>query len=107
MAVTIYDEDFSRVVLGSEIPVVVFFLAPWCSASASMIPIIGELEAELENQVKFVHINIDDNPLTPNKFGVSKVPLLKLFFRGSPVLDIVGVSTKEELLSKLKQSISQ
>jgi len=97
----ISDSSFDTEVLQSEKPVLVDFWAPWCGPCKAIGPVIEELSAAYGQQVKFAKCNVDDNPVTPGKFGIRAIPTL-IFFKGGTVVDqITGMVAK----SKLEESI--
>ena len=91
------DSDFESQVLNSDIPVLVDFWAPWCGPCKSIAPVIEELASEFGGKVKFVKLNVDDNPKTPTDYGVRGIPNLILFRGGEVVEQIVGAVPKEQL----------
>ena len=91
------DSDFESQVLNSDIPVLVDFWAPWCGPCKSIAPVIEELANEFGGKVKFVKLNVDDNPKTPTDYGVRGIPNLILFRGGEVVEQIVGAVPKEQL----------
>ena len=97
------DSSFDAEVLQSEKPVLVDFWAPWCGPCRAIAPIVEELSVNFGDKVKFMKCNVDDNPVTPTKFGIKSIPTL-LFFKEGEVLDkIVGIVAK----SKLEEMINK
>jgi thioredoxin 1 len=97
------DSSFDAEVLQSEKPVLVDFWAPWCGPCRAIAPIVEELSVAFGDKVKFMKCNVDDNPVTPTKFGIKSIPTL-LFFKEGELLDkIVGIVAK----SKLEEMINK
>jgi thioredoxin 1 len=97
----ITDEQFEQEVIGSSAPVVVDFWAPWCAPCRMVAPTIESLSKEFDGRVRFVKINVDENPVQASKFGVQGIPTL-LFFRGGELLDsAVGAYPEPMLREKL------
>ncbi len=94
------DGSFEKDVLQSEKPVLVDFWAAWCGPCRAMLPTVEALATELEGSASVVKLNVDDNPATPQHYGVRGIPTLILFKGGKEVERVVGTTSKESL-SKL------
>ena len=66
----ISDTSFDQDVLKAEGPVIVDFWAEWCGPCKSIGPALEEIAAEKQGAVTIAKLNIDDNPQTPQKYGV-------------------------------------
>ena len=101
--VEIDDSSFDSEVIQSDIPVLVDFWAPWCGPCKAIAPIVAELAGSYGDRVKFAKCNVDDNPVTPGKFGIRAIPTLILFKEGNVVDQITGMVAK----SKLEESLGK
>lgn len=91
------DSSFDSEVLEAEKPVLVDFWAPWCGPCRAIAPIVEELSEAFGDTVKFTKCNVDENPVTPTKYGIKSIPTL-IFFKDGKVLDkIVGIVAKSRL----------
>ncbi len=86
----IQDADFEQEVLKSEAPVIIDFWAEWCAPCRAISPIIKELAERHAGAIKIVKMNIDENPLTPGKYGVRSIPTVLSFKGGAVVEQITG-----------------
>ena len=77
--VELSDDNFEAEILNSKLPAVVDFWAPWCGPCRVVGPIIEELATEYEGKVHVGKLNVDDNPVTPGKYGVRGIPTLIVF----------------------------
>ena len=73
------DDSFDTDVLKAEGAVLVDFWAEWCGPCKMISPALEEIAKELNGRVTIAKVNIDDNPLTPQKYGVRGIPTLMLF----------------------------
>jgi thioredoxin 1 len=101
----IKDADFENVVLKSTKPVLVDFWAAWCGPCRMLAPIIEELANEYSDKIDFVKINVDDNPLTPQKYGIRGIPTLILFKDGQAINTTVGALPKGKIEEMIKKYI--
>lgn len=99
------DAAFESDVLKSDLPVVVDFWAEWCQPCKQIAPFLEELAGEMGEQVKVAKVNIDDNPLTPTKYGVRGIPTLMVFKNGEIAATKVGAMPKSKLYEWVQDSI--
>lgn len=91
------DESFPQDVLKAEGPVLVDFWAEWCGPCRAIAPALEEIGAEFKGKLTVAKVNIDENPMTPNQYGVRGIPTLILFKDGKPVSTKVGAAPKSVL----------
>jgi len=103
--IDITDAQFEQEVLKSDIPVFVDFWAEWCGPCKVISPVIEELSADYDGKIKFVKVNVDDNPQNAGKFGVMSIPNMKLFKAGSVVDEVIGAVPKEQIKSILDKNL--
>lgn len=95
--IAVTDEDFERVVRDTEVPVVVDFYADWCGPCRMMAPMLDEFARDRAGEVLVLKLNTDQNPVTPQRFGIRGIPTLIAFFRGQETGRNVGVTTQAQL----------
>lgn len=88
------DANFEEEVLTAEQPVVVDFWAPWCGPCRVVDPIIEDLAGQHAGRVKFMKLNVDDNPATATRYNVLSIPTVILFERGQPQDTVIGARSK-------------
>ena len=97
----INDNTFEGEVMNASLPVLVDFWAEWCGPCKMIAPILDEIAQTYQNKLKIVKINIDENPQTPQKFGVRGIPTLMLFKNGELESTKVGALSKSQLAAFL------
>ena len=91
------DDSFEVDVLKADVPVVVDFWAEWCGPCKMIAPHLEELANDKGEQIRIAKVNIDDNPMTPTKYGVRGIPTLMLFKNGEIAATKVGALPKSKL----------
>ena len=95
---TVTDENFERDVLQAGQPVVVDFGAPWCPPCRALEPVFEELAGRFEGGVRFFKMNIDENPSTPQRYGIKGIPTL-IFFSGGKEASASSARPAKEALA--------
>ncbi|QIK69741.1 thioredoxin [Erysipelothrix sp. HDW6C] len=103
MTLHITDQDFDAQI--AEGLTFVDFWAEWCGPCRMLGPVIDELATELDGKVKIAKLNIDENRVITEKFGVMSIPTMILFKDGEPVEKIQGFQPKEALKGYLESKI--
>ena len=91
------DNSFEADVLHSDKPVLLDFWAEWCGPCKMIAPILDEAADEYGERVSIVKLNIDENPNTPQKFGIRSIPTLMIFKDGEVQAQKLGAMSKSQL----------
>jgi thioredoxin 1 len=97
------DADYDAEIVKSSQPVLVDFWATWCGPCQMMGPIIDTVAEEYEGKLKVMKCNVDENPVTPSKFGIRGIPTLLLFNNGEVVDRVVGAVPKGQVDTLIKK----
>ena len=99
--ININEESFEGAVVPSPVPVLVDFWAPWCGPCKMIAPLLDEIARENAGTLRVTKVNVDDNPSLTARFGVRSIPTLLVFSDGQLKTTVVGVTSKQDLLSKV------
>ncbi|RJQ49341.1 MAG: thioredoxin TrxA [Gammaproteobacteria bacterium] len=103
--VHITDSGFESDVLKSATPVLVDYWADWCGPCRMIAPILEEIAAEYNGKLKVAKLNIDQNPVTPPKYGIRGIPTLMLFKNGNVQATKVGALSKSQLTAFIDSNL--
>jgi thioredoxin 1 len=91
------DESFRQDVLEAPGPVLVDFWAEWCGPCKAVAPVLDELARDYAGKLTVAKVDIDENPVTPNEYGVRGIPTMLLFRDGKLLDQKVGALPKSAL----------
>ncbi len=99
------DATFDKEVLQASGPVLVDYWAEWCGPCKMIAPILDEIASEYGAKLKVAKLNIDENPVTPPKFGIRGIPTLMLFKGGNVEATKVGAVSKSQLTAFIDSNL--
>ena len=99
------DSGFEADVLKSDKAILVDFWAEWCGPCKMIAPLLDDAAEDYADRMTVVKLNIDENPNTPNKFGIRSIPTLMLFKDGNVQGQKVGAMSKKQLTEFLETNL--
>lgn len=103
MAQQVTDANFAEEVLSSDKSVIVDFWAEWCGPCRMVGPVIDEIGEEYSEKVKVVKLDVENNPATAMKYGITSIPAIYVFKDGEVDQQTVGAKPKTALVKELSK----
>lgn len=100
--ININNDNFEKEVLNSDKTVIVDFYANWCGPCKMMSPILDKIDIENSDKVKICKVNVDENQDLAQKYRILSIPTLIIFNNGEIINMVVGLTSEEEILQKIK-----
>ena len=88
-AINVGEQTFEKVVLQSEIPVLVDFWAAWCGPCRMVAPVLDQIAAEHEGKIRIVKVNVDEEPALAAQYRITSIPAMKVFKGGEEVRELI------------------
>jgi len=101
--IKINKDQFKQEVLDQKGIVFVDFYAEWCGPCKMTEPIIHEISEEMK-EVKFVQVNVDNNPDLASQYSVFSIPTFIIFKNGQTLSQFVGAMGKEAFLGEINKA---
>ena len=91
------DATFRQDVLDAPGLVLVDFWAEWCGPCKFLAPLLDKVATEYEDRLTIAKIDVDKNPVTPQRMGIRSLPTLLIMRNGEVEHVKVGMFTMSEL----------
>ena len=88
--VEINDANFTAIVSGTDLPVVVDCWAAWCGPCQRFAPVFSEAAEKLEPRFRLAKLDTDANQQTAARLGIRSIPTLIVFKGGKEAARVSG-----------------
>jgi thioredoxin 1 len=99
------DANFKTEIKSSPLLVLVDFWAEWCGPCRMVSPVLEDLERD-HPEIRFVKLNVDEDPDVAQTYEVMSIPTLLVFEGGKVQKRVVGALPKGKLLEELADYLS-
>ena len=103
--VSVSDSSFESDVLKSELPVLVDYWAEWCGPCRMIAPILDKVAEDYKGRLTVAKLNIDENQVTPTRYGVRGILTLMIFRGGEIIGTKVGALSASQLSKFIEDTI--
>lgn len=101
------DAEFESKVLKSALPVIVDFWAVWCAPCRIIAPTLEKVALELDGKVVVAKVDIDENPNSPQQYGVQGIPTLLFMRNGREEGRLVGAMPEPRIRAAIKEFLDR
>ncbi len=107
MEVNANDANFEKEVVekSKEIPVLVDFYAIWCGPCKMLGSVLEQIAKDYDGKFVLAKLNVDENPQTSAKFGISPIPDVRLIKNGEVVNGFTGARPGEVIKKWLDENL--
>ena len=103
---TVNEATWEQEVLNNEKAVLVDFWAEWCGPCRMVSPILDQIATEHAEKLDIVKLNVDDNPETALKYGITSIPAMYVFRNGEIAKRVIGAKPKPALEADLAEFLA-
>lgn len=103
----ISSQEWEKEVTKTEGLVLVDFWAPWCGPCRMLSPTIDTIASEQKFGIKFIKVNVDQNPSIAAAYGIQSIPTIAILKKGKIIEATIGAQSKDILEKFIKDAIAR
>ncbi|KAA8521692.1 hypothetical protein F0562_012318 [Nyssa sinensis] len=102
-ALVVTGKLWDKLILKSEIPVLVEFYASWCALCIMVHRVIDEIATEYDGRLKCFLLQADNDLQVAENYDIKAVPVVLLFKNGEKCKSVVGTMPKEFYVAAIEK----
>ncbi len=101
MSTDIKSSEWDSLISGKKL-VAADFWAPSCPYCVRLKPIFDAVAKKYADEIKFVKVNVNQEPDLASRYGIQGIPVIKFFCEGREVGEIVGYLPQDRLTKEIE-----
>ncbi len=97
-------EEFKELLKTDKV-VLVDFYADWCGPCKKMEPYLNEISKDMDEDVKLLRIDTDENPVLAQQMGIQALPYLQIYKNNELVWENLGFIEKKGVVQQLNKNL--
>jgi len=93
--------------LGSDLPLIVDFWAPWCGPCLQFAPTFEQAARQIEPQARLAKIDTEAEPALAQRYGIRSIPTLMVFRQGKEVARVAGAMPLQPFMQWVQQTLAK
>jgi thioredoxin 1 len=96
------DANFEQTIKNNKLALIDFW-AGWCGPCRALAPTIEEIAKEYSGKALVGKLDVDENPVTAERFQVFSIPTMIIFKNGHEAERLVGLCPKSRISDTLQK----
>lgn len=98
-------DAFKEQVIDNGTPILIDFWAPWCGPCRMMKRHLDEASKQLAGVARIAQVNVDEEPMLADAFGIQSIPTLVLLQDGKVIDAVRGVVPADALVARIRERV--
>lgn len=99
-------KSWDKLIIDSELPVLVEFYASWCGPCRMVHRVIDEISAEYSGRLKCFVLDADTDSKIAEDYDIKAVPVVLLFKNGEKRDTVIGTMPKDFYVAAIERVLS-